>query len=180
MQEPQRRHRPIEFVVEEIAAEAKVARERTMQSRAEPRARVVVGKQRFTEARHARPRVKRAEGRSGQQFRIVGGKLEADVEGLFHVRSASGIKRLVEEPGIASVAANCLDRKLPLVGDGQREEVARLGEGFGDQLWVDTMVDDVEEAHVAARRANLSDDPGQRGAIRLARRSKIDDGQHVH
>jgi hypothetical protein len=75
----------------------------------------------------------------------------------------------VKEPGIAAVAANRLDRELPLVGEGQREEVPRLGEGFGDQLLVDTMVDDVEEAHVAARRANFSDDPAQRGAIRLAR-----------
>src|ERR1700723_855588 len=106
------------------------------------------------------------EGLSRQQVGIVGGKLETDFESFFHVWPARGVERFVKEPGIASVAANCLDRELPFVGDGQREEVARLGEGFGDQLLIDTMVDDVEEAHVAARRANLSDDPGRRGAIR--------------
>ena len=169
MQEPQRRHRPIEFIVEEIGLQAKVAGERAMQSRAEPRASIVIGKQRFAETRRSGPGVARAEGLSRQQVGIVGGKLETDVESFFHVWPARGVERFVKEPGIASVAANCLDRELPFVGDGQREEVARLGEGFGDQLLIDTMVDDVEEAHVAARRANLSDDPGRRGAIRLAR-----------
>jgi hypothetical protein len=50
VQEPQRRHQAIEFAVEEIGSQAKVAGERTMQSRAEPRARVIVRQQRFAEA----------------------------------------------------------------------------------------------------------------------------------
>jgi hypothetical protein len=94
-------------------------------------------------------------------------------------RSLARVERLVKEPGITSVAANGLDRELPLVGDGQREELVRLGEGLGDQLWVDTVVDDIEEAHVAARRANLCSDPRQRGAFAFARGSEIDDGQCV-
>jgi hypothetical protein len=85
----------------------------------------------------------------------------------------------VKEPGIASVAANCLDRKLSLVDDGQREEVVRLGEGFRDQPWVDTVVDYIEEAHVAARRANFCGDPCQGGAIAFAQGSEIDDWQCV-
>ena len=105
-----------------------------MQSRAEGRASVVVSEQRLAEARQGGPGVERAEGLSRQQFGIVRRKVETDVEGLFHVRPPGRVERLVKEPGITSVAANCLDRKLPLVGDGQREEVARLGEGLGDQL----------------------------------------------
>ena len=65
----------------------------------------------------------------------------------------------MKEPGIASVAADRLDRQLPLVGDGQREEVVRVGEGFCDQRSVDTVIDDIEKAHVAARRADLRGDP---------------------
>jgi hypothetical protein len=94
-----------------------------MQSRAERRARLVVGQKGFTETRHCGPGVERAEGLSCQQFGIVGGKLETDVEGFFHVWPARGVERFVKEPGIASVAADCLHRELPLVGDGQREEV---------------------------------------------------------
>jgi hypothetical protein len=131
----------------------------------------------FAEARHAGPGVERAEGPSRQQFGIVRGKVQTDVEGLFHVRSAAGVERLVKEPGIASVAANRLDRQRPLISDGQREELARLGEGFGDQLLVDTVVDDVEEAHVAARRAHLHRDSCQRSSASFARRSEIDDGK---
>ena len=135
-----------------------------MQSCAKRRARVVVGEQRLAEARQARPGVERAEGLSRQQFGIVRAKVETDVEGLFHVRPARRVERLVKEPGIATVAAHALDRKLPLVGDGQREEVMRLGEGFGDQLRGDAVVDDVEEAHVPARRADLRGDPRRRSS----------------
>jgi hypothetical protein len=130
VQEPQRRHRPIEFVIEEIGSQAKVAGERAMQSRPEPYACVIVGQQRFAKARHAGPGVERAEGLPRQQFGIVRGKLKTDVEGLFHVRSPGGIERLVKETGIASVATNRLDRELPLVGNGQREDLARLGEAL--------------------------------------------------
>jgi hypothetical protein len=130
-------------------------------NRAPSHASVVVGEQRFAETRHTGPGVERTEGLSRQQFGIVRGKLETDVEGFFHVWSTRGVERFVKETGIASVAANRLDRELPLVGDGQREEVARLGEGFSDQLLVDTVIDDVEEARVAARRTNLRGDPCQ-------------------
>jgi hypothetical protein len=75
----------------------------------------------------------------------------------------------MKETGIASVATNRLDRELQLVGDGQREELARLGEGFGDQLFVDFVVDDIKEAYVATGGADLLGDPCQRGSIAFAR-----------
>lgn len=130
-----------------------------MQSRAETHACVVVGKQRFAETRRDGPGVERAKGLSRHQIGIVRGKLETDVEGLLHVRPPRGIERFVKEAGIASVAADRLDRKLPLVGDGQRKEVVRVGEGFCGQRSVDTVIDDIEEAQVAARRADLRGDP---------------------
>ena len=89
--------------------------------------------------------------------------------GVASVRPPGGVERLVKEPGIASVAAHRLDRQLPLVSDGQREEGVRLGEGFGDQLGGDAVIDDVEEAHGAARRADLSSDRCQRGAVTFGR-----------
>jgi hypothetical protein len=148
-----------------------------MQPRAEACTSIVIGKHRFAETRHAGPGVERAKGLARQQFGIVRSKLEADVEGLFHVGPPGGVERLVKQPGITPVAANRFDRKLPLVRDGQREEVVRLGEGFRDQLWGDTVVDDIEEAHVAARGADLWGEPCQRYAIAFVERSEIDDWQ---
>ena len=83
----------------------------------------------------------------------------------------------MKEPGIASVAANRLDRELPLVGDGQREEVARLGEGFGDQVLIDTVVDNLEEAHVAAHPVHLRREPCQRTSASFSGSSEIDNGK---
>ena len=123
MQEPQRRHRAIEFVSEEIGFKAKVAREGAMQSRAERGAGFVIGERRFAKPRQLRPGVERAEWLARHQLRIVWREVKSDVEGLLHIRSSRRVERLMQKTGIAAIAADRLDRELPLVGNGQREEL---------------------------------------------------------
>ena len=81
----------------------------------------------------------------------------------------AGSSASCKKPGIASIAANRLDRQLRLSATGSAKKSMRLGEGFGDQLCVDTVIDDIEEADVAARCADLRGDPVQRGPIAFAR-----------
>ena len=64
----------------------------------------------------------------------------------------------MQQAGIAAIAADCFDRKIPLVSERQGEEVARSGEGLGDKARLDPMVDDIKEADVAAGGADIGGD----------------------
>ena len=75
----------------------------------------------------------------------------------------------MQQAGIAAIAADCFDRKIPLVSERQGEEVARSGEGLGDKARLDPMIDDIKEADVAAGGADIGGDPAERGAIAFAR-----------
>ena len=86
---------------------------------------------------------------------IVGREVEADVERLLVVGAGGRIERLVQQPGIAAVAADLLDRDLRLLGDRQREERPGLREGLVHQRSRDAVVDDVEEADGAAGARDL-------------------------
>ena len=125
-----------------------------MDARSERRAGVVIGEQRLPESGQVRPGVEGAEGLAGEKLGIVRLEVEADIEGLLHVGALTRIERLVHEPRIAAVAADCFDRDLLLVRDRQREEPLRLGEGLGHELAADAVIDDIEEADVAAGRAD--------------------------
>ena len=126
MQKSKRRHRAIEFGGEEVGIKPKVAGERAMQPSAEPRAGIVVGEQRLSETRQARPGVERTERLASEEVGIVRRYIEADVEGFLHIGSTSGIERFVQHSGIAPVAPDPFDRQSLLTGEGQPEEATGL------------------------------------------------------
>jgi hypothetical protein len=138
-----------------------------MSDAAERRAGVVVREQRFAEMRQPRPGIERTERLTGEKVGIVRRNLEADVEGLLHVGSPSGIERFVQHSGIATIPADGLDRQRLPLGQRQREEAARLIERRGDQARVDGVVDNIEKADVPAGGAGFGRDSCQRRAIAL-------------
>lgn len=168
MQQPQGRHRAIEFVVEEAGLEAEVAGKCAMQPGAERRAGVIIAEKRLAEIRQAGPRVEGTEGPSGQKVGVVRRDLQTDVESLLHVGSPPRIERFVQHPGIAPISADPLDRQSLPFGQRQSEKAPGLVERASDQIAVDAVIDDIKKAHVPAGGAGFGLNSGQRVPIALA------------
>ena len=178
VQEAQRRHRPIELFGEIVGRDAEVAGEGAMDAGAERRAGVEIGEQRLAESGQVRPCVERPERPAGEKLGIVRPEVEADIEGLLVVRPLLRIERLMHETGIAAVAADRFDRDSLLFGERQREERLRLREGRVHQIAADAVIDDIEEADVAAGRADFRGDVLERALV-VAERREIDDRQRL-
>ena len=110
----------------------------------------------------------------GQNLGIVGRELEPDVERFLHIRALSRVERFVEEPDIAAIAANSFNRELLLRRQRQLEKPLGLGERLGEQFGVDAVIDDIEEADVAACRADGFGD-GVKPRFAVLHRREIDD-----
>jgi hypothetical protein len=146
-----------------------------MDAGAKRRAGAEIGGQLVAEAGQVRPCVERPERLAGEKLRIVRPEVEADIEGLLHVGTLLRIERLMQEAGIAPVAADCFDRDCMLFGEGQREERLRLRKSLVHQVAADAVIDDVEEADVAAGRADPGRDIRERAIVAKGR--EIDDRQ---
>ena len=141
VQQAQRRHRAVEFFGEIIGRDAKVVREGAMNAGAERGGGAEIGEQHLAESGQVRPGVERPERLAGEKLGIVRLEVEADIEGLLHVRPLLRIERLMQEAGIAAVAADLLDRDCLLFGEGQREERLRLRESRVHQIAADAVID---------------------------------------
>ena len=161
---------------EKVGRDAEVAGEGAMDAGAERRAGVEISEQRLAETGQIRPRVERPEGFAGKKLRIVRLKVEADIVGLLVVRTLLRIERLVQETGIAAVAADRFDREPLLVGEREREERLRLRKSLSHQIAADAVTHDVEEADIAARGADFPGDLIEHTLV-VAKRRKIDDRQ---
>src|SRR4030081_1150670 len=104
----------------------------------------------IAKARHVRPQISGPKRCTREQFVIIRGQFEADVESLLDVSGLAGIERPAPEPYVTAIAAGTAEsRRLP---DCWRrgEEGGRGFKYACDQCRGSAMPDEVEEADVAA------------------------------
>ena len=105
MQQAQGGDRLVELALEEIGLKAEIERKSAMQIASQPPDPVEIVEHGVAKAWHLRPQIGGPKRRPGQQFRIVGRKFEADIEGLLDVGGLARIERFAAKPDVAAVAA---------------------------------------------------------------------------
>ena len=109
---------------------------------------------------------------------MIGRQIAADLQPLLEVARGfllGGIEILTPQREIAAMAGRLLDGDLPLRLHRQSEEALRLGEGAFDQIAAHPVIDDVEEADVAAGASDLERHPLARGLVTLEKWIEVDD-----
>jgi hypothetical protein len=131
-------------------------------------------------ARHIRPQIGGAKGRPGKQFRIVGGKFETDVEGLFNVSRLAGIERLTAEPDITTVAAGAAERGcLPDRSRSAKESCGAL-ENARHQCRRNSVAGNIEEPYIPACPAQRACDGVRIFRRASQKRADVNDGNRAH
>ena len=129
----------------------------------------VIGQHRVAEAGKVGPDIDAAKRLARNDAGVVGGQIEADIEGLLPVHHAAFlVQRLRAFGGPAAIVRVVADIELALLGLGQGEERVGPGEDIGDQGVGDAMPRDQEKPGIAAGAAQIGNESGAVCAARIA------------
>src|SRR5580704_3467912 len=177
VQQPQRRHRAIELVGEEVARQRQVRGDRQMQIEPEPPQRVEIADRGVAKAVNPRPEIDAAKWLAGDHLGIGCRQIEADVERLLEV-GLDAIEAFGGDADIAAIVRRSRDRELILHGVGRCKECRRASEHARQKGCRHAMVANVKEADLAARAPKFGSDPTHCRRVARTEAVEIDSIQH--
>ena len=165
MQEPQRRHRPIELIGKERGWKPKIGGNRQMQIKPELPHRVEIIECGVAKARRSRPRIDAAKRLARDNLGIGIRQIETDIESFLEIR-LSEIEAFAGDADIAAIMPRPHDREFILVGRRCGKKRGSTREHCRHQGSRDTMIAHVEEAYLTACASEFRGDSPHRGRSR--------------